>query len=300
MLRKIGIIGTGMLGNAIGLHLLESNFDLTVYNRTKEKTKELENKGAKVLNSPKEVAENSELIIIVLKDAQAVKEISFGDNGIIRGKNQGLVVADMSTISPQESKSITKIFLEHEIIKLDTPVMGGPNLAIVGDLVLIASGDKEVFDKFKDVFKKIAGRIFFLEGSGTAHLIKLAMNLQITMLALALSEGITLVRSAQVDPKIFLDILNSTYFKTGMSENKAYKMIQNEYEPTFTLANLRKDIITITDTAKAFGVRLPMIKKAEEIYNDAFQNGFGRIDYTGILAYIRKINEIEQKNKNYD
>ncbi len=92
-------------------------------------------------------------------------------------------------------------------------------------------------------------------------MIKLAMNLQITMLALALSEGITLVRSAQIDPKIFLDILNSTYFKTGMSENKAYKMIQNEYEPTFTLANLRKDITTITDTAKAFGVRLPMIKK---------------------------------------
>jgi len=300
LLRKIGIIGTGMLGNAIGLHLLESNFDLTVYNRTKEKTKELENKGAKVLNSPKEVAENSELIIIVLKDAQAIKEISFGDNGIIRGKNQGLVVADMSTISPQESKNITKIFLEHEIIKLDTPVMGGPNLAIFGDLVLIASGDKEVFDKFKDVFEKIASRIFFLEGSGTAHLIKLAMNIQITMLALALSEGITLVRSAQIDPKIFLDILNSTYFKTGMSENKAYKMIQNEYEPTFTLANLRKDIITITDTAKAFGVRLPMIKKAEEMYNEAYQNGFGRIDYTGILAYIKKINEIEQKNKNYD
>jgi 3-hydroxyisobutyrate dehydrogenase len=300
LLRKIGIIGTGMLGNAIGLHLLESNFDLTVYNRTKEKTNELENKGAKVSNSPKEVAENSELIIIVVKDAQAVKEISFGDNGIIRGKYKGLVVADMSTINPLESKNITKIFSEHEIIKLDTPVMGGPNLAIVGDLVLIASGDKEVFDKFKDVFEKIASRIFFLEGSGTAHLIKLAMNLQITMLALALSEGITLVRSAQIDPKIFLDVLNSTYFKTGMSENKAYKMIQNEYEPTFTLANLRKDIITITDTAKAFGVRLPMIKKAEEIYNEAFQNGFGRIDYTGILAYIRKINEIEQKNKNYD
>ncbi len=155
MLRKIGIIGTGVLGNAIGLHLLESNFDLTVYNRTKEKTKELENKGAKVLNSPKEVAENSELIIIVVKDAQAVKEISFGDNGIIKGKNQGLVVADMSTINPLESKNITKTFSEHEIIKLDTPVMGGPNLAIVGDLVLIASGDEEVFDKFKDVFEKI-------------------------------------------------------------------------------------------------------------------------------------------------
>ena len=70
--------------------------------------------------------------------------------------------------------------------------------------------------------------------------------------------------------------MNSTYFKTGMSENKAYKMIQDEFDATFTLANLRKDISTITDTAKSFGVKLPMIKKAEEIYNEAFKNGFGR------------------------
>jgi 3-hydroxyisobutyrate dehydrogenase len=291
LVRKIGIIGTGMLGNAVGLHLLESNFDLTAYNRTKEKTKELENKGAKVVSSPKEVAENSELIIIIVKDAEAVKEISFGNSGIIEGKHEGLTVADMSTINPLESKNITKNFLEHKIIKLDTPVMGGPNLAIIGELVLIASGDKETFNKFKDVFEKIASKIFFLEGNGTAHLVKLAMNLQITMLALALSEGITLMRGANVEPKIFLDILNSTYFKTGMSENKAYKMIQGKFGPTFTLANLRKDISTIIDTAKAFGVKLPMIEKADEIYNEAIKSGFGKIDYTGILAYIKKINE---------
>jgi 3-hydroxyisobutyrate dehydrogenase len=291
LIRKIGIIGTGMLGNAVGLHLLESNFDLTVYNRTKEKTSELKNKGAKVVNSPKEVAKNSELIIIIVKDAEAVKEISFGENGIIEGKHVGLTVADMSTINPIESKNITKNFLEHKIIKLDIPVIGGPNLAIVGELVLIASGDKETFDKFKDVFEKIANKIFFLEGNGTAHLIKLAMNLQITMLALALSEGITLMRSSNVEPKIFLDILNSTYFKTGMSENKAYKMIQGKFDPTFTLTNLRKDISAITETAKAFGVKLPMMEKADQIYGEAMKSGFGKIDYTGILAYIKKINE---------
>jgi 3-hydroxyisobutyrate dehydrogenase len=130
-----------------------------------------------------------------------------------------------------------------------------------------------------------------LGDDGTAHLIKLAMNLQITMLALALSEGITLVKSAKVDPKIFLDILNSTYFKTGMSENKAYKMIQDEFNPTFTLSNLKKDISTITDTSKSFGINLPMIKKAEEVYQDAITQGFGEMDYTGILAYIKKIND---------
>lgn len=287
---RIGIIGTGMLGNAVGLHLLKSGFDLTVYNRTKEKTNELKNSGAKVVDSPKSVAENSELIIIVVKDADAVKKIAFGKNGIVKGRHAGLTVADMSTINPVESKKISKEFLKYKIIKLDTPVMGGPNVAITGDLVLMGSGDKKTFDRFKNVFKKIANKIFFLGGDGTAHLVKLSMNIQITMLALALSEGITLVRSAKVDPKIFLDILNSTYFKTGMSENKAYKMIHNEFDATFTLANLKKDISTITDTAKSFGVNLPMIKKAEKIYADAVKNGFGDIDYTGILAYIKKTN----------
>ena len=293
---RIGIIGTGMLGNAVGLHLLKLGFDLTVYNRTKEKTNELKNNGAIVADSPKSVAENSELIITIVKDADAVKKVSFGKNGIVEGKHTGLTVADMSTINPVESKKISKKFLKHKIIKLDTPVMGGPNVAITGKLVLMASGDKNTFDRFKNVFEKIANKIFFLGEEGTAHLVKLSMNLQITMLALALAEGITLVRSANVDPKIFLDILNSTYFKTGMSENKAYKMIQDEFEATFTLANLKKDITTITDTAKSFGIKLPMIKKAEDVYEDAMKKGFGDMDYTGILAYFKKVNK-SQHNK---
>jgi 3-hydroxyisobutyrate dehydrogenase len=237
------------------------------------------------------VAEKSDLVIIIVKDADAVKKMAFGKNGIIQGNHKELTVADMSTISPIESKKISKKFQKYKIIKLDTPVMGGPNVAITGELVLMASGDKKTFVKFKKVFEKIANKIFFLGDDGTAHLIKLAMNLQITMLALALSEGITLVKSAKVDPKIFLDILNSTYFKTGMSENKAYKMIQDEFNPTFTLSNLKKDISTITDTSKSFGINLPMIKKAEEVYQDAITQGFGEMDYTGILAYIKKIND---------
>ena len=296
---KVGIIGAGMLGNAVGIHLLESGFDLIVFNRTKEKTNELKNKGAKIADSPKIVAENSELVITIVKDAEAVKQISFGKNGIIEGYHEGLVVADMSTINPIESKNISKKFLEFNIIKIDIPVMGGPNVAKTGELVLMASGDEKTFNKFKNVFEKIANKTFFLGEAGTAHLVKLSMNLQITMLALSLSEGITLARNANVDPKIFLDILNSTYFKTGMSENKAYKMIQDEFSPTFTLANLKKDISIITDTADSLGIKLPMIKKAEEVFTEAVKQGFGEIDYTGVLAYIKKINDL-QDHKNHD
>ena len=158
---------------------------------------------------------------------------------------------------------------------------------------MMASGNKESFDNCKNVFEKIASKVFFLGESGVTHSVKLAMNLQITMLALALSEGIILVKKANVDPKIFLEILNSTYFKTGMSEKKAFKMIENKFDATFTLSNLKKDISTITSAAKSLGIELPMIKKAEQVYENAVKEGFGEIDYTGIIEYIKKINDLK-------
>jgi 3-hydroxyisobutyrate dehydrogenase len=273
-MKKIGIIGLGMLGNAVALHLMDSGYEVTAYNRTKEKSIELKEKGATIVESPKEVAEKSELVIIVVKDADAVKQISFDNNGIVNGSHEKLIVADMSTIDPSESKNISKQFMDSGITKLDIPVMGGPNVAITGDLVMMVSGNKESFGNCKEVFNTIANKVFFLGESGVANSIKLAMNLQITMLALALSEGIMLVKKSNVDPKIFLEILNSTYFKTGMSEKKAYKMIEGKYDTTFTLSNLKKDITTMTNAAKSLGVELPMISKAEEVYENAIKDVF--------------------------
>ncbi len=292
-MKKIGIIGLGMLGNAVALNLLDSGFEVTVYNKTKEKTMQAREKGAKVVTSPKEIAENSELIITIVKDAAAVKEISFEKDGIIEAKHEKLIVADMSTINPSESKNISRKFQEHSIQKLDIPVMGGPNVAITGDLVMMVSGNKESFDHCKNVFEKIANKVFFLGESGVANSVKLAMNLQITMLALALSEGIILMKKANVDPKIFLEILNSTYFKTGMSEKKAFKMIDGKYDATFTLANLKKDMTTLTSAADSLGIELPMIIIAEQVFANAVKEGFGEIDYTGIIEYIKKINDLK-------
>jgi len=288
---KIGVIGIGMLGEAVVLNLLTSGYDVAVYNRTKEKTIEVEKKGAKVMDSPKTVAENAELIIIIVKDSTAVREVAFGENGIIESKNEKLIVADMSTIDSTESKKIANQFQQNHIQKLEIPVMGGPNVAIMGKLVMMASGPKDSFDQCKTIFEKIANKVFFLGEQGTANSIKLAMNLQITMLALSLSEGITLLKKANVDPKIFLEVLNSTYFKTGMSQNKAFKMIDGNYNATFTLANLKKDITTMTNAAKDLGIELPMISKAEEIYKNAINEGLGDLDYTGIIEYIKKINK---------
>ncbi len=288
---KIGIVGTGMLGEAVGLHLLDVGYEITVFNRSKEKTEKLENKGALVVDSPKNVAENSELVIMVVKDANAVKDVVFGDCGILAGRHEGMCIADMSTINPNSTREISKKVTEDGIDYMEIPVMGGPNVAINGKLVIMASGKREVFEKFKTIFESIADQSIYLGDTGTAHSIKLAMNLQIAMLALSLSEGITLTKKAGFDPEIFLKVLNSTYFKTGMSEGKAHKMINDSVKPTFTLANLKKDLDTINDAAESFDAELPMAKIARKIYADATDAGFGDIDYTGIISYIRKLSK---------
>ncbi len=288
---KIGIVGTGMLGEAVGLHLLDVGYEVNVYNRTKEKTKKLEQKGAKVIESPKHIAENSDLVIIVVKDAEAVKNVIFGDLGIILGKHDGMCIVDMSTINPNSTKEISKKVSDVGVDYMEIPVMGGPNVAINGKLVIMASGKKEIFKKYEKIFNSIAEKTFYLGDTGTAHSIKLAMNLQIAMLALSLSEGLILSKKAGIDPELFLKILNSTYFKTGMSEGKAYKMINNDVVPTFTLANLKKDLDTINDAADSINTELPMAKTARKVYSDAINAGFGDVDYTGIISYIMKLSD---------
>ena len=288
---KIGIIGTGMLGEAVGLHLLKSGYALSVFNRTKSKTENLVKNGAIVVNSPMDIAKNSDLVITVVKDAASVKQVSFENDGILDGNHNGLVVADMSTVNPSSAKEISKKFQENGIDFVEIPVMGGPNVAIDGKLVLMASGNKDAYETHKNIFETIAHKNFFLGDSGAAHSIKLAMNLQISMLALALSEGITLTRKAGFEPEKFLEILNSTYFKTGMSENKAHNMIKDSFEPTFMLKNMTKDLGIINEAAKSFNADLPMAKLASKVYQDAVEDGFGEIDYTGILAYLKKISD---------
>ncbi|MFQ6025727.1 MAG: NAD(P)-dependent oxidoreductase, partial [Nitrosopumilaceae archaeon] len=290
----VGMVGIGLLGKSVATRLLDSGYKLTLYNRTKEKAMSLTNLGATVVENPKDVAKDCELVITILNDAKSVEEVAFGDNGIVKGNHDGLVIADMTTIDPVASKSIAKKFKEYGIIKLDIPVMGGPPLAVKGELLMMVGGEKDTYEKLKKVFDAIASQIFYIGENGTSNAIKLAMNLQIAMLALALSEGITLTKGAGLDPEIFLRILNSTYFKTGMSENKAYKMIKANYEPTFYLKLMKKDLDTINAAANQFNLRLPMAILANKLYQNATDSGFGELDYTGILSLLEKTSALKK------
>ncbi len=292
---QIGIIGTGMLGSAVTQRLLSSGYKITVYNRTRQKAEPLAALGATISQSPKDVAKSSELVITILKDASAVKEVSFGKAGIMEGYHDGLTVADMSTISPQDSISIAKKFQENKIEMLEIPVMGGPPVAETGQLLMMIAGKKELYEKYKKILECIAQKSFYLGQSGTALTIKLAMNLQISMTALALSEGIILTRGAGLDPRLFLEILNASDYKTRQSEKKGPKMIKGNFDATFTIKNMQKDLNTINAATKAFNLSLPMTTLAQKLYQDA-TGEFAQLDYTGILAYIEKVAKQNSKD----
>ncbi len=288
---KIGIIGTGLLGRAVAIRLLNTGYTVSVYNRTKEKAESLKSFGASVEDSPRKVSEKSDLVITIVKDALAVESIAFGNDGIVQGNHDGLAVADMSTINPVSSRKIAEKYARYGIPMIDSPVMGGPSFAEKGQLVVMIGGEKSVYEKYKAVFDSISEKTFYIGINGAAVSMKLSMNLQIAILALSISEGIILAKKSGLDPLLFLEVLNSTYFKTGMSLLKGPKMAKGIFEPSFFLSVMQKDLDEINYTAKEFGANLPVAKLANELYRNAVKDGFGKIDYTGIMAYLEKIKE---------
>jgi 3-hydroxyisobutyrate dehydrogenase-like beta-hydroxyacid dehydrogenase len=178
---------------------------------------------------------------------------------------------------------------------LGIPLMGGPAAAEAGDLVPIVSGSRQTFDKVRQVIENL-GRTFYIgEIDGSANAIKLALNLNIALIATAVSEGITLVRRAGIDPSIFIEILNSTYFKTGLSEKKGPKMVKNDFSPSFHLRNMLKDLELATSTAQGTGIALPQTTLAQQMFRAANNMGFSDQDYTSICAFLAKINGVENQ-----
>jgi 3-hydroxyisobutyrate dehydrogenase len=289
---KVGIAGLGLMGSGITKRLIDSGHMVSIYNRTRSKADQFSNK-ATVALSPRELAEGCDLLITVVTDFDAVKDILFGTKGVIESGNHNLVVADASTISPSQSEHCVQRLRSAGIEMLGIPVMGGPAAAEAGELIPIVSGNRQAFEKVRQVIEKL-GRIFYVgEKDGSANTIKLALNLNIALIASGLSEGITLVRRAGIDPSIFIEILNSTYFKTGLSEKKGPKMVKSDFSPTFHLKNMLKDLELATSTAQGTGITIPQTALAQQIFRAANNMGFSDQDYTSICAFLAKINGLE-------
>jgi 3-hydroxyisobutyrate dehydrogenase len=295
----VGVLGLGLMGSQLAMRLISAGYRISVYNRNDEKTKQFEKVNIKIARSPQALAENCDFILICVTNFEAVKKVCFGPYGIIAANRKDLVVADSSTISPIQSKYNAEALRKNEIEMLGMPLMGGPAAARDGKLVSIVAGNKDAFEMTKPIIQEITSSIFYIGNTdGSANALKLALNLNIALIAAALVEGITLVRGSGIDPAIFIKILNSTYFKTGLSEIKGPKMLKNNFEPSFHLKNMVKDLELIVNTAQYTGVSLPLAAIAQQIYRAANNSGFSDYDYTAILAFMEKINGIRCEERN--
>jgi len=290
---NIGIIGTGLMGSAIAHRLIERGFKVFLYNRTKGRSDSLIKKGAIRMGYPSDLGRKCNFVIISVTDGQVVKEMLFGDNGLVNSNNKRLIVVDTSTILPDDSIYCASLMKKKGYAILQAPIMGGPDATRKGDVITIVSGNKKIVEKSRRILTSYSKKLFNLGNKdGAANFIKLGLNLNIALIAISLAESIVFVKKSKIDPAKFLEILNSTYFKTGLSEIKGPKMIKNNFEPKFFLKNMLKDVQLLNESAKHNGTSLSFASLAEQYFRIASNRGYSELDYTAILKLFGEFNNL--------
>jgi len=291
---NVGVIGLGMIGSPIATRLDMKGHKITVFNRDRSKAEKLNairTKNITIADQPKDVGDTSEIAIVCVKDYQAVTNVSFATGGLIESSNRDLVVVQCSTISPEESNKLSDLFSKRQIRMLSVPILGGTAAVERGEITLIAGGPKTAYELAEPILKDLSAQIFYMGSDHrTASALKLAFNIHIALLALALAEGLVFAKGTGVDTDTYLKVLNSTYFKTGISERKGPKIINGDYDASFHLVNMVKDLDLALRTAYTSGLTLPTTASAEAVYRASEAFGLSSMDYTSVASYLLKLN----------
>jgi 3-hydroxyisobutyrate dehydrogenase-like beta-hydroxyacid dehydrogenase len=226
-----------------------------------------------------------------VKDYQAVANVSFATGGLIETTNRDLIVIQCSTISPEESNKLADLYSNRQIRMLSVPILGGTTAVERGEITLIGSGPKTAYELAEPILRDLSAQIFYLGSDhGTASALKLAFNIHIALLALALAEGLVFARGTGVDTDTYIKVLNSTYFKTGISERKGPRIVNGDYNASFYLMNMVKDLDLALRTAYTSGLTLPTTASAEAVYRASKAFGLSWMDYTSVASYLLKLN----------
>lgn len=296
--KSIGVVGIGMLGTAIIERFLNSGVNVNIYGRNKKKLSSLKEKGATVFESAQALAEQCEFVITCVTNYESLKVVLFGHNGVSDCSNKAITIIDCTTVTAEQSLwCANKMNKGNGFVFMSVPVMGGPTDAKNGDLISLVSGNGDTYERIYPILEILSKKIFYLGAiNGLSNTVKLALNLNIALITLALSEGLVLANRAGIDLNLYLEILNLTKLRTGISERKGQMMVKNDYPPSFFLKNMLKDIDLIMETSNNLQLILPMTSMSQQLFRAANKRKDRQeLDYSVIYAFLEEINSNQER-----
>jgi len=287
-MKRIGFIGLGLMGKPMAFNLIKNGYEVGVYNRTHEKAKDFQGK-AQIFKKPSEVAKNRDVVITMVRDHRAVEDVIFGEEGCIYGASEGTTFIDMSTISPEASKDIAERLKKKGFHFLDAPVSGSTWAAESGTLAIMVGGEREIFEKHKDILQTLGSKVVYMGEGGMGSLMKLVNNLIGACWTVSLAEGLILAKKGGLNLESVLEVLSAGAYKSPLVEIKGSKMTKGDFSTQFSLDLMYKDLLYISDALEKYGVFSPVTSVVKEIFKSSFEKGMGHLDYSSIFETIEKM-----------
>jgi len=296
-MRKVGFIGLGIMGKPMVRNLLKAGIEVTVNDINAAAVDEMVAAGAKAAATPRETAVGQDVVITMVPNGKIVESLLTGDNGILAGAAEGTVIADMSSVTPTESKHFAELAAKKNCPFLDSPVSGGEPGAIEARLSFMVGGDEKVVERIKDVFDAMGRSVVVIGPNGAGSVTKLVNQVMVNLNIAAVSEGLILAQKAGADPKKVFEAIRGGLAASQILTDKAPKMFNRDFKPGGTLAINLKDINNVMDTAKALEVPLVMTSVLQQIMFSLKADGHIMDDHSGIVKFYEKIAGVEVKTK---
>ncbi len=286
---KVGFIGLGIMGRPMAKNLVKAGHNVVVFDFNKEAVEDLVACGASSAANGKEVASQVEVVITMVPNSPHVRSAVLGKDGVAEGAKPGLVLIDMSSIDPTESKSIGEEAAKFGIEMLDAPVSGGEPKAIDGTLSVMVGGKKELFDKYYDMLMVMAGSVVYVGELGSGNVAKLANQIVVAVNIAAVSEALTFAKKAGTDPELVYQAIRGGLAGSTVMDAKAPMILSRNFKPGFRIELHIKDLNNALNAAHAISSPVPLTGQMMEIMQGLKADGYEKEDHSSIVKYYEKI-----------
>ena len=294
---KIGFIGLGIMGKPMSRNLLKAGFELIVYDIDETAVKIIEKAGAKPASSPKEVAQNSNVIITMLPKASIGKSVLEDENGILAGIKENSVVIDMSSVSPVASKEFAQMVEAKKCKFLDAPVSGGEIGAVNATMAIMIGGDEAVVERVRPILEALGKSITVVGPNGSGSVAKLANQIMVNLNIAAVAEALVLATKAGADPKRVFEAVRGGFAGSAVLEEKAPMMYSRNFKAGGPIYINLKDFTNVVATADELDVPLILTPQLKEIMISLKATGHNNDDHSSIVQFYEKIAGVTVKAK---